>query len=163
MSRPPGPYIPPVVLHDDEGRFTVFTGKFCPAPGCGLQLTSRNRYGLKLLCKGHGKEKDRERYVGRRSVPAAKKRKTYPADPEKQAVHAALGNWLAFPTEASAATRLRVAMVDYEVRHRLRAILPDVASPQALPTIPLEETSFTNPEHRTTRTEFLSDAKTYGV
>jgi hypothetical protein len=34
VSRPPGPYVPPVIRQDEEGRFKEFTGKFCPAPGC---------------------------------------------------------------------------------------------------------------------------------
>ena len=49
MSAPIGPRLPIQIVHDTEGTYKVFTGKHCQAEGCGLQLTSRNRYDLKLL------------------------------------------------------------------------------------------------------------------
>ena len=61
MSAPIGPRLPIQIVHDTEGTYKVFTGKHCQAEGCGLQLTSRNRYDLKLLCREHGRAKERER------------------------------------------------------------------------------------------------------
>lgn len=80
-------------------------------------------------------------------------RKTPALPPLNHRLHAAMTTWLNSPGEAFATSLLRSAMDDYELRHRLRRLLPP----------PVEVPTPTNPEHRTTRLQFLADAKHYGV
>jgi hypothetical protein len=92
------------------------------------------------------------------------------ANPERQAVHAALTHWLTYPMRESSNAQLRAALSDYEVNARLRDLLPVVVNttetPTAIhgaPSLPIEEVTFTNPAHRSTRLEFLADCSTHGV
>jgi hypothetical protein len=172
MTTPEGSHRGPVIHHDRDGSYTVYVGKHCSHTGCGVQLTSRNREGHKLLCKAHARAMARERMAAKRNKgkPAKlgepKAHEFFKLEPEKHAVHMAWVSWLMWPTEPGPTERLRAAMVDFELRYRLRLLLPD-ACPSTTPkpsiAIPAEEETFTNPEHRRTRNEFLSEAKAYGV
>lgn len=163
-GAPPGPRILPRVAFDDEGHYTIWPGKACTAPGCGLQLTSRNRYGTSLLCLEHGREMERSRV----RKPARPRAAPKAADtcPHRANLRAIFAVWLKHPAEERFFRTLRQAMDAYELRERLmRAIQPSAqVSAQVSPLhIPVEEPTFTNPEHRTTRLEFLADADHYGV
>ena len=173
-------------VHDEQGPYTLFVGRRCCADGCGVALTSRNRYGTKLLCLQHGRDHERERArhryaTGLRMTPkgalagttkATKTTSHAPgtlaiADPQWRKVYGPLNAWLIEPTSVEAAERLQAALIDHEMRYRLKALLPWVPSTRtdapSIGRIPCEEPSFTNPEHRTTRLEFLADADHYGV
>lgn len=126
-GAPLGPRILPRITSDDDGVFTIYTGKHCGHEGCGLPLTSRNRSGDRLLCIDHARELDRLRQQGKTPRP----RKTPPpaADrsdrcPHRQAVHRALTAWLNHPAAPFAVWNLTQAMNAFELRARLLEVLP---------------------------------------
>jgi len=70
-------------------------------------------------------------------------------------VHHRLARWLDDPTSGNANEELKAALVDWELKYRFTFFeLPP--SPRPIGLIPVEAPQFTNPEHRTTRQEFLS-------
>lgn len=85
-------------------------------------------------------------------------------DPRKQAVRHAMERWLKFPTEERLRASLLRAINHYELVARCQRAIPEAEPQRVEPTeIPVEEITFTNPNHRTTREEFLADCSTYGV
>lgn len=177
MSRYAGDNHLPVVTFDEEGQLITYPGKNCIAEGCGVQLTSRNRYGHRRLCLDHGRETECLRDKARRDAQpagASRNRPSGPFTPLRQAsskappslipatetrLIAALGTWLAAPWERFAGDMLNSALDDYELRRRLQVLIP-----RGTPIpIPVEDPIFTNPDHRTTRLEFLGDCSTHGV
>lgn len=169
MNQPTRPYVRPIVRHDEEGQYTIYPNLRCPAEGCGVMLTSRNRYGRSMLCSQHHR---RSASVIQEHGPDAPSAHRVPPLPLR--LHFAFCEWLNYPGSAQNQETLRIAMADYELRSRLRRLIPKTPSvaPAALPSgvgpgsitgIPAEEVTFDNPDHRTTREEFLADCSTYGV
>lgn len=166
-----GPRCVPHGSQDDDGFFITYTGKVCGADGCGVQLTSRNRAGTRLMCSLHARELDRLRQRERRPSSAAKRARVTTAEhyrdpcPHRQAVHRALTGFLNHPTTESVYAHTLAVMRDYELRARLLQVIPrrgDDPVPVP-PEIPVEEPTFDDPSHRTTHLEFLSDCNTYGA
>lgn len=179
-GAPTGPTVRPRLVRDEDGTmYTIYPGKACAAPGCPvLELTSRNRYGKKTLCIEHGRAADRNR--GPRSaeqIAAAKVRRgtkaaAAPIDPQRDRLHNIFRGWLQHPEIESLRDVLIAAMDEYELMARLRRLIPAAAAsgPVTAPTraplsIPVEDPtdSLTNPNHRSTRSEFLADADHYGA
>lgn len=166
-GAPPGPRLGHVIQCDQEGQLTIYTGKVCSV--CALPLTSRNRYGQKLLCIEHGREADSARVrrpkVSKPSMPRTGSSQTPTATTHLQALFRA---WLVHPADERLSRELQTAMDDHELKERLRRLLPPAETrttkaPAAIQAIPVEEITFTNPNHRTTHGEFLADADHYGV
>jgi len=174
--------LPAQVRHDAHGTYTVFTGLRCSGPGCGVALTSRNRAARNLLCIEHGRAKDRDRKrKGSATFPTIAKpsdpsplNEYHVSNPQRQALHGALSEWMSRPTTPECITRLQSALTDYELRHRIQAALPyytapladraaPTTAPSGTPSLPVEEVTFSNPDHRTTRLEFLSACAAHGV
>jgi hypothetical protein len=160
MGAPVGPRVKPVTVTDGMGEYTVYRGKHCRHPDCGIELASRNRHENQLLCREHRPK--RSRSAGR---PREKKQASDFAEKTPQAISGhrkvqnILSTWLCDPTDRIAGERLQSALVDYELIYRFT--FTELPSP--LKEIPLEEPHFTNPEHRTTRQEFLSACDAHGV
>ena len=68
-------------------------------------------------------------------------------------LQAALVAWLQAPGETHTEVNLKTAMQDYELKARLRRAIPIEDPGDAL----------TNPDHRSTRSEFIADADHYGA
>jgi hypothetical protein len=157
MNQPTRPYVRPILRHDEHGQYTIYPDKRCTVEGCGVMLTSRNRYLRSMHCTQHG--------------PSAQSVQRVPPLPLR--LHFAFCEWLNYPASAEAQETLRAAMADFELRSRLRRLIPKTApvAPAASSSecdqrrtgIPVEDPAFTNPDHRTTRLEFLADCSTYGV
>jgi hypothetical protein len=128
MSAPQGPRIKPIIHFDQDGQYTVFTGKTCSV--CGLALTSRNRYETALLCLEHGKEKERARVRQPRTRGETNKRH----GPEWMRLHALFNAWATHPTEHSVYLTLRGAMREHEMKQRLSSLLPPPEPQTSLPT-----------------------------
>lgn len=156
MGNPLGPRIPPQVVTDETGSYTVFTGKHCRGANCGVLLTSRNRHGLRLLCVEHGRERDRNR--GKRFATVAEPFANV-TDPRRLVMHQTFARWIADPTNREHNERLKAAMVDFELKYRFA--YHDLLKP--LPQIPVEEPTFSQPHHRTTRLEYISACDALGV
>jgi hypothetical protein len=156
-GAPIGPRVRPIVRFDDEGRYTVWPDKACSV--CGLGLTSRNRYGASTMCREHGREHERNRVRKPRAVSLRQASTVTPvskvgakdsdtgslAAPRSEVIsgldidarlHAALSTWLCNPDAEYAADLLQSALDDYELRHRLRRLLPAEASGIATPSTP---------------------------
>ena len=131
MSHPKGPRLPPVESRDERGAFLTYPGKSCTV--CSVQLTSRNRYDHKLLCKVHGKEHERNRIRSRLPVgrlPKAPKQDL--TDPYRQKVHDALASWLNSPDCAASTENLKREMDTFAMNTRfkaLRAAMPKLPMP----------------------------------
>ncbi len=88
--------------------------------------------------------------------------------PEHERAYAAFNSWMRRPDLADRYDDLRAAMNEHELKDRLRRLLPEVR-PLAerrvagLQGLPVEEVTFANPNHRSTRLEFLADCSTYGA
>jgi hypothetical protein len=163
-----GTALHPETRTDDLGEYIVFTGRYCRV--CAVQLTNRNRFSFKkLLCQEHGRERERAR-VRVRNRPAAA-----PGEPAKapsipplaKPFHDSMVAWLNNP-DAENRRELQAQMSTYELNFLLRKRLPPLPpytldAPAGLQGLPLEEITFSNPEHRTTHGEFLSDCQTLGV
>jgi hypothetical protein len=164
---------------DDLGEYIVFSGKHCSADGCGVQLTSRNRFQRSLLCIEHGNALAREKWKNRdRTRPARPSNKSESRSentakapsipPLAKPFHDAMTAWLNNPSNTENARDLRSQMDLYEMNFLLRKRLPPlpphtIHAPAGLEGLPIEEITFANPEHRTTHGEFLSDCQTLGV
>jgi hypothetical protein len=70
-----------------------------------------------------------------------------------------LSRWLRDPTARGANEELKAALVDFELKYRFTFF--DL--PKAPLEIPVEVPHFNNPEHRTTRQEFLSACDALGM
>lgn len=91
---------------------------------------------------------------------------------ERVILHDAFNAWLQQPQIEARYCLLTAAMREHELRERLRKLLPEPVptEPPAVPQglhglqgIPVQEVTFTNPDHRSTRLEFLADATHYGA
>jgi hypothetical protein len=153
MGAPLGPRVEPITVTDETGEYILFRGKHCSRADCGVALTSRNRHENKLLCRKH-----RPKRVGPSAGRPRQKRKKLDISEEKK-VQNVLSCWLCDPTDRNANEQLKAAMIDFELRYRF--IFFDLPTPPQ--AIPLEEPHFTNPEHRTTRQEYLSACDAHGV
>lgn len=134
LGAPIGPRLLPRVTCDDEGMFTIYTGKSCRADGCGLQLTSRNRYGTSTLCDEHGREAERARV--RRPSTAARRAATSAENlrdpcPHRQAVHRALTGFLNHPMDERIYAHTIEVMHGFELRARLMQAIPRSADDPA--------------------------------
>ena len=150
-GAPEGPRILPRVTTDEEGTFTIYTGKMCRV--CYCQLTSRNRFGASLLCNEHGRAEERARVRSGANRPAGAVRATRAATskepvgdqcPHRKAVHRALSGFLFHPFDECAYRHTIDVMHEYELRARLLNVLPSpdaVASP--IETCPGQVTSHT--------------------
>jgi hypothetical protein len=181
MSGPTGPRIRPRVTYDDDGEYTIYVGKSCGAEGCGVELTSRNRYYKYRFCREHGMENDRQRIRNeacagpkkprapreKKAKPLGETKASYSVNPKMEKVHKALNVWLCWPDDEDARGRLHAELVDYELRHRLQDVLYGTSDfkPATFSLLPAlaEDIDPVNPLHRTTHLEFLSDCDTYGV
>lgn len=165
-GAPAGPIVRPRVVRDEEGTlYTIFPGKACAAPGCAvLELTSRNRYGSKTLCIEHGREEERNRMRGPRKSRSASVAPSSPSDPRKERLQGLFRSWVAHPDIESIREVLIEEMDHHELMTRLRRVLTPSAAP-AIQEIPVEDPgdALTNPDHRSTRSEFLADADYYGA
>ena len=181
-ARKRGPPLGPRVKHrfirDEDGTLVrVYPGLACAAPGCAVvELTSKNRHGTKTLCLQHGREEDRNRVRGPRAPrsssakPGSKPSSTSTtpaemADPKKERLLALFRSFLAHPTVESTREVLIEEMDRHELIARLRRVIPPAATVAPIGPIPVEDPSddLTNPNHRSTRSEFLSDADQYGA
>jgi hypothetical protein len=160
----------PETRTDDLGQYIAFIGKFCRV--WAVQLTNRNRYtDQKLLCLEHGREKERARVRIRnrsavRPVDSADKAPCIP--PLAKPFHVAVTAWLNNPSDSESTNALKSAMCMYELNFLLKKRLPPLPlntaqAPAGLQGIAIEEPQFDNPEHRSTRLEFLADCKAYGA
>ena len=158
MSRSQGPRIKPIIVNDEQGQFHIFPGKHCSAPGCGVQLTSRNRHQAALICKEHAREKARDHK--REIAQGVVSKKTAPGLPTiPDGLLTSLKLWLNDPADSYAQERICRAMDEYELNARLRKMLP----PLPVPSIPVEDPLPIDSPHRLTQGEFLADCNTYGV
>ncbi len=161
---PQAPRVRPRVVFDHLGSYLVFPDRACAV--CAVGLTSRNRYGHKLLCAEHGLQQSRQRIRKAKGSPSQTVPATKPWDaepcPEKRNLRACFDRWLRMTTEPRIIDSLKAAMTNYELTARLRETIP-APTPEVIPSIPVEDPTFTNPEHRTTRLEFLADCEHYGV
>ena len=135
-GAPEGPRILPRVTCDEEGHYTVYTGKLCRV--CDCQLTSRNRQGRSLLCIEHGKEEERARIRRPGGAARAQAKRTGQETaawvdpcPHRKAVHRALSGFLFHPFDECAYRHTIDVMHEYELRARLLNVLP---SPDASDT-----------------------------
>lgn len=89
-----------------------------------------------------------------------------PAPPLHTAAHRALTLWMSRPANTSI-DGLHFLLVDIELRYRLMDVLRSSdlqrETETAMRSIPVEEVTFSNPEHRTTVLEFKADATRYGA
>ena len=145
------------------------------------RASDRARYNLKM---GEG-SKPR---LGPDGLPLPKA--LHVVDAERQGVHAAVCAFLTKPTDLDLRANIEDALKVFEMRFYMKAIAARpptehvtigltknsthrtdlrITAHRATPAIPLaclqvtEEVTFTNPDHRSTRSEFLSDCSTYGV
>lgn len=77
-----------------------------------------------------------------------------PRSPAYDHAYTAFSNWMRTPDNKARLVAVYGAMNAYELKYRIQ---------RALPAIPVEEVTFDNPEHRSTRLEFLADCATYGA
>jgi hypothetical protein len=158
--------VPPVVRYDEDGQYLVFPGKHCMTEGCGVALTSRNRYEKVLMCREHGMEHERNRVrpgpEGELPINRQAKKPLRKQTPEMQKLYAVFNPWARNP-QPDHYLRLIEAMKHYELVVRLKKAIPAPVPLAGLDGIPVEEPTFTNPEHRSTRLEFLADCSSYGV
>ena len=179
MSRYAGPTIKPETVTDAAGKkFTVWPGMVCLSPGCGVGLTSRNRYQHRRLCIVHGRAED----AARRAPTRASRVKAKAADSTSLAlpepIRVALSMWLQKPGWLLAEEMLRQALDDEELRFLIQKAIPPsqeqqqapAPSPSPMPPtigpIPTDEDDYfsLNPMHKTKdTTEFLADCDHYGV
>ena len=138
-GAPEGPRMLPRVTCDDEGMFTIHTGKMCRV--CDCQLTSRNRFGASLLCNEHGRAEERARVrrpagAARATRAATSKEPVGDQCPHRKAVHRALSGFLFHPFDECAYRHTIDVMHEYELRARLLNVLPSpdaVASTESNP------------------------------
>ena len=127
-GAPLGPRMLPRVTCDDEGMFTIYTGKLCRV--CDCQLTSRNRFGASLLCNEHGRAVERARVrrpagVSKaRAAAAATKEPVGDQCPHRKAAHRALSGFLFHPFDECAYRHTIDVMHAYELRARLLNAIP---------------------------------------
>ena len=141
-GAPEGPRMLPRVTCDDEGMFTIYTGKMCRV--CYCQLTSRNRFGASLLCMNHGRQAEKERIRRPGGAARAQAKRMGQASeawvdpcPHRQAVRSALDAWLNSPTDPAMYAYFLEVMHNHELRARLLNAIP--------PTDALDASNESNP------------------
>ena len=135
-GAPEGPRILPRVTCDDEGHYTIYTGKLCRV--CDCQLTSRNRQGRSLLCIEHGREEERARIRRPGGAARAQAKRTGQETaawvdpcPHRQAVRSAMKAWLDSPTDEAMYAYILDVMHNHELRVRLLDAIPPNDAPDA--------------------------------
>ena len=135
-GAPEGPRILPRVTCDDEGHYTIYTGKLCRV--CDCQLTSRNRQGRSLLCIEHGREEERARIRRPGGAARAQAKRTGQETaawvdpcPHRQAVRSAMKAWLDSPTDGAMYAYFLEVMHNHELRARLLNAIPPNDAPDA--------------------------------
>jgi hypothetical protein len=189
---------------DDQGEYTVFTGRLCKA--CGSQLTTRNRHHKSLLCREHGLAAMQECSArASKGLPQEASRKAKrapmqipsgpPSDARDSVIYFVI-RFLAEPNDPTIFRLFQSAIADYALINGFRRIKPKEGAPSnsdvavmtdeteditsdipdggpvfdgataetdsavpllGLEGLPVEVPEFDNPEHRTTRLEFLAD------
>jgi len=134
-GAPLGPRIAHNTATDEDGTYTIFTGKLCRV--CACQLTSRTRYGTSTLCTEHGREHDRLRSGARRRSQAGRTRSATTAEalrdpcPHRQAVRSAVTGFLNHPMDERTYAHTLGVMREFELRARLLFALPPSSTSDA--------------------------------
>ena len=107
-------------LTDEHGTYTVYH-RLCNYQGCGVELTSRNRFQSYLLCKPCAKAKDRARSFKKARTPQqialAEERRV---DPRRRKAHHLLEMFLNNPTNADIKQGLSSYLMDLEIAGFMR-------------------------------------------
>lgn len=131
MPKPKGP--DPVAMTDDKGTYFVYVGKTCKIEGCGVDLTSRNRHNLALLCLTHGRHAEKIR-SGRRNkrlpappttpatTPTTTPRTGPPPTYRALTAHSLLDRFLCNPMQKELLDQLHASLVEMSLQAHFRNV-----------------------------------------
>lgn len=142
---------------DEHGPYVVFLNKCCTWRKCAVPLTSRNRYGTKLLCKVHGAEAQKQRTESADNI-----RRLRADSAHNMRVYLLVRDWLMNPTCEVRRAKVDAAFVDHELFHRFTYLPLPEATPKPTFEIPIEDPPFPGKE-RMTRNEMRVVAREYGI
>lgn len=117
---------------DDQGTYTAYL-RTCNYRECGVELTSRNRFGSYLMCMDCSRIKDRVAY---HSSTSGKPRTALEkavlanrrAEPDRTKAHSLLNDFLDHITSADTKQALQGFLMTLEIKALMRH-LPNVESP----------------------------------